>query len=68
MPKLADRIRVDDAAHRARQRMGACYRTFVAAAHGERLEGNYYELPLAERERWADEAKKSAVALGLVLP
>ena len=61
-------IRAKHAAHQARQRMGATYRAFVAAAHGERLEGNYYELPLAERERWADEAKKSAVALGLVLP
>ena len=67
MASAAD-IRAKHAAHQARQREGATYRAWLAAVHRERLAGNYYELPLAERERWADDAKKSAVALGLVLP
>ena len=64
----ADKLRAATTEYQARQRLGATYRAFLAAAHRERLDGNYYELPLAERERIADEAHRAAVALGLVTP
>ena len=31
-------------------RLGACFRTFVAAWKGERLEGIFYDLPPSEQE------------------
>lgn len=44
-------------------RMGATYRAFAAACRGERLAGNFYELPLAERLEWEEKARLADSAL-----
>ena len=44
--------------------LGATYRAFEAAALGVRLDGIFYELPLAERLEWKAKARKAAGVLG----
>ena len=48
--------------------LGACYRAFEAAALGIRLDGIFYELPLAERMEWEAKARKAAGVLGWKTP
>ena len=59
-----DQVRAKLAASAYSARLGATYRAFEAAALGIRLDGIFYELPLAERLEWEAKARKAAGVLG----